>query len=89
VLAVSADSLASHQRFAEKLGGLPFPLLSDVERRVIQLYGVLNQRGTGTQRSLFVVGRDGLVHHANPRYELSKPAQYEAVFRVLTEFQGN
>jgi len=88
VLAISADGIASHERFAGKLGDLPFPLLSDIERRVIQLYGVLNERGTGARRSLFVVGKDGIIRHANHKYELSNPAQYEAVFRALEGLRG-
>jgi thioredoxin-dependent peroxiredoxin len=83
VVAISADTLVSHQKFVEKLGGLPFPLLSDTERRVIEAYGVLNDKGTGPRRSLFVVDRGGIVRHANRKYELSKPGQAEAVFRVL------
>lgn len=83
VLGISADSIESHQRFAEKLGGLPFPLLSDVERRVITAYGVLNDAGTGPRRSVFVVDRDGRVVHANHRYDVHKPWHFEAIFEAL------
>lgn len=84
VLAISADTMASHQRFAEKLGDPPFPLLADPEKRVIGAYGVLNEKGKGAVRSIFIVGQDGTIKYANPRYELSKPAQYEAILTVLT-----
>src|SRR3972149_8452418 len=83
VIAISADSLASHRRFAEKLGGLPFPLLSDTNREGITRYGVLNDKGTGARRSGFVVDRGGKILLANQRYELSKPAHFEAIFQAL------
>lgn len=38
ILGVSADSVDSHKRFSEKYS-LPFTLLSDPERKVINLYG--------------------------------------------------
>ena len=37
VLGVSADSIASHQHFAKKCG-LPFPLLSDIHRKISHNY---------------------------------------------------
>lgn len=37
VLGISADSQESHEKFAKKFG-LPFTLLSDPEKKVIQLY---------------------------------------------------
>jgi len=39
VVGISKDSVASHQKFAEK-HGLPFILLSDPELAAIQAYGV-------------------------------------------------
>ena len=43
VLGVSRDSVASHKRFEEKYG-LPFPLLSDPDRAVIEAYGVWQEK---------------------------------------------
>ncbi len=83
MVAISADSVASHERFAEKLGGLPFPLLSDVERQVTTAYGVLNDKGTGPRRSVFVIAPDGTIRYANPRYEVSKPEHFAAIFAAL------
>lgn len=39
ILGISADFSSSHKKFAEKYK-LPFPLLADIERKVIQSYGV-------------------------------------------------
>ena len=62
---------------------MPFPLLSDTSRTVIAAYDVLNDKGTGARRSVFVVGRDGIIHYANDRYEVAKPAHFAAVIQAL------
>ncbi len=43
VLGVSKDTVASHKRFEEKYG-LPFTLLSDTEKTVIQAYDVWKEK---------------------------------------------
>ncbi|HKF36974.1 MAG TPA: peroxiredoxin, partial [Ktedonobacteraceae bacterium] len=43
VLGVSADSIVSHQKFADKYG-LPYPLLADTDTTVSQLYGVWKEK---------------------------------------------
>src|SRR5919106_2568777 len=43
VLGVSADSVKSHRDFSGKFN-LPFPLLSDEDRKAIEEYGVWGQR---------------------------------------------
>lgn len=87
MVGISADSLASHRRFLEKLGGLPFPLLSDMERGAIAAYGVLNEKGTGARRSVFVIDGDGLLRYLNTKYEVSKPAHFEALVAALEELK--
>jgi len=69
VIGVSPDSEASHQRFASKYG-LPFTLLSDPEKQLIQAYGAwvekqnYGRKYMGVQRSTFLVGADGTVQKA-------------------------
>lgn len=66
ILGVSADSMRTHELFAAKLD-LPFPLLSDTERRVIELYGALKEKSMygrkvlGINRSTFVIDREGII----------------------------
>lgn len=62
---VSVDSVFSHQAFAEQLGGLPFDLLADFERSVVEAWGVMRTdvegyRGMPT-RSIFVLDPEGVV----------------------------
>ncbi len=60
LLAISGDSPFCHTAFAEARH-FPFPLLSDVHRRVIQAYGVLDADRNVAYRSTFVVDRDGIL----------------------------
>ncbi|HET6580093.1 MAG TPA: peroxiredoxin [Gemmatimonadales bacterium] len=66
VLGVSADDAQSHRRFAAKYR-LPFPLLSDPDRRVMQAYGAYGEKTlygrkvTGVIRSTVWIGPDGRI----------------------------
>jgi thioredoxin-dependent peroxiredoxin len=66
VVGVSADGAASHQKFAAKYK-LPFPLLSDADRKVMTKYGAYGEKMmygkkvTGVIRSTVWVGPDGRV----------------------------
>src|SRR2546425_7391491 len=66
VLGVSTDSVDSHKKFAEK-HGLPFPLLSDTDAAVSQLYGVWKEKNLygkkvlGVIRETFLIDKDGIV----------------------------
>ena len=58
IIGVSADSVESHKKFSEKYT-LPFTLLSDKERKVINLYGA-----TGlifTKRVSFLINPSGII----------------------------
>lgn len=72
VLGVSADDLASHQKFVDKFS-LPFPLLSDTDKTVSQLYGVWKERNMygkkfmGVNRETFLIDKEGIVRKAWPK----------------------
>lgn len=59
VVGVSGDSVASHDRFADKYS-LPFTLVSDGEGTVRRLYGVAPD-GPLPKRSTFVIDASGTV----------------------------
>ena len=69
VLGVSADDIKSHRKFADKYG-LSFPLLSDRDTSVSQLYGVwkeksfLGKKYMGVSRETFLIDKDGIVRKA-------------------------
>ena len=60
---VSVDTAESHEKFIKK-HGLPFPLLSDADKKIVQSYGVWVEKSMygkkyfGTERSTFVIGPD-------------------------------
>ena len=83
VLGVSADSLESHHRFLERLGGLPFPLAADLDLELARAYGVVDDDGKRSRRAVFVIGADGMVLEANPSYQPQAMEQFAAVFRAL------
>ena len=66
VFGVSIDPLESHRAFIEKYG-LPFPLLSDEEGKIVRAYGVWVERERdgrkfmGTERSSFVIDGQGRI----------------------------
>ena len=66
VLGVSADDAASHQKFVTKYK-LPFTLLSDPDRKVMEAYGAYGEKMmygkkvTGVIRSTVWIGTDGKV----------------------------
>ena len=69
VLGVSRDSVKSHCSFRDKQN-LNFPLLSDKEETVCNLYGVLKEKTMygrkcfGIERSTFVIDPQGKIIHA-------------------------
>ena len=72
VIGVSKDSVASHQKFAEK-HGLPFILLSDPELAAIQAYGVWQEKklygkgSMGVVRSTFIIDENGVIEKVMPK----------------------
>ncbi len=66
VIGVSPNTSASHQKFAEKFE-LPFLLLADPEKQVVQAYGAWGEKKNygkvtvGLLRSTFVIGPDGVI----------------------------
>ena len=62
---ISVDSVFSHKAFVEQLGGLPFELLADFERKMVEAYGVRRDDVPGysgmPQRSVFVVDPAGVI----------------------------
>ena len=60
ILGVSADGVASHAAFAQKFS-LPFPLLADPDRVIIDAYGVRMPVIGIAKRVTFIIGKDGLI----------------------------
>ena len=69
VLGINADSVASHRKFMEE-HGLPFTLLSDPDRTVLQAYDVWKERSMfgkpvmGIERSTYLIDEEGTIIRA-------------------------
>ena len=72
VIGISKDSVASHQRFAEKYE-LPFILLSDPELQAIQAYDVWQEKkmygkvSMGVVRATYVIDENGVIEKVMPK----------------------
>ena len=66
VVGISTDSLESHNRFRDS-NSLPFPLVSDPDKRIMGLYDVRRRLDLGTSRITYLIGKDGVIrgvfHH--------------------------
>lgn len=83
VIAISADSIESHRTFAERLGGLPFPLASDGDLTVARAYdAVAEDDARRSRRALFLIDRDGSVLYAANPYSPNNLSQLEGALRA-------
>jgi peroxiredoxin Q/BCP len=88
VLGISPDSVKSHKKFADKYG-LPFTLLADEDKKVVEAYGVwgkkkfMGREYNGVFRTSFLVDKDGKIAKI---YENVKPADH--VSEVLKDFNA-
>ena len=72
VIGVSKDSVASHQKFADKYN-LPFILLSDPELEAIKAYDVWQEKklygksSVGVVRTTYVIDENGIIQAVMPK----------------------
>lgn len=71
ILGVSADSSTSHIKFREKYS-LPFPLLSDSDKKIIQAYGA--DGVVFPKRVSFLIGPDSKIVKVYPKVNPDKHA---------------
>ena len=80
VIGISKDSIASHQKFAEKYN-LPFVLLADTNLEVIKAYGVWQEKknygkvSMGVVRSTFIIDANGNIEAVMPKVKPDTNAQ--------------
>jgi len=80
VLGVSVDSVESHKKFADKFD-LPFPLLADTDKQVVQAYGVWGEKQfmgktyMGISRTSFLINPQGNIAKMYPKV---KPQEHTA-----------
>jgi peroxiredoxin Q/BCP len=63
IIGISIDSLSSHDKFCDQ-ESIQYPLLSDIDEKVCNLYGVIKERPTvngsfrGITRATFLIGKN-------------------------------
>lgn len=84
VLGVSADTLESHKKFAEKYH-LNYPLLADPEKTIIKAYDVNGP--VFAKRTTFIISPEGIISKV---YEGVNPEQHaEEILRDILQLQSN
>ena len=80
VLGVSADSVKAHDKFVKKFE-LPFPLLADEDKKIVEAYGVWGQKSfmgrkyMGIHRVTFLIGPDGQIRKIWPKVKPEEHAE--------------
>jgi peroxiredoxin Q/BCP len=81
------DSESSHKKFVDKFE-LPFPLIADVDRKVIDAFGVWGEKKfmgktyDGIHRTTFVINEAGIIEAV-----ITKPKTKEHAAEILAIFQ--
>jgi peroxiredoxin Q/BCP len=89
ILGVSIDSQERHQKFIEKYD-LPFSLLADTDKKVVQKYGVWQEKKLygktfmGIVRTTFLIDKSGTVKKIFPKVKVK--THIEEVLKELKEF---
>ncbi len=85
VVGVSMDSEKSHKTFAEKYN-LPFPLIADISRKILEDYGVYREKKMygksflGIVRTTFIIDEQGIIEKIISKVETKTHA--EQIFRI-------
>lgn len=87
VLGISVDSSDCLYAWAESLGGITYPLLSDFfpHGRVAQLYGVLRPEGY-SERAIFVIDKRGVIRYVDV-HEIDDQPDNEVLFAELYKLE--
>lgn len=76
IFGVSTDDVKSHQKFTEKYK-LNFPLLADVDKKVVKEYGVWQKKSLygrefmGIVRSTFIIDKEGKIVKIFPKVKVN------------------
>ncbi len=87
VLGISVDSSDCLYAWADSLGGIIYPLLSDFfpHGRVAQLYGVLRPEGY-SERAIFVIDKQGIIRYVDV-HEIDDQPDNEVLFAELYKLE--
>ena len=88
VLGISIDHVPCLVAWAESLGGISYPLLSDFwpHGAVAEEYGVLRAQEGRSERALFIVDMEGIVQYVDV-HDIDDQPDNEEVFKVLRRLE--
>ena len=87
IIGISADDEKKHQKFSDKYH-LPFPLIADTEKKIINAYGVwgpkkfMGRTFDGINRTTFVVSEDGKIEKIFSKVDTKNHTQ-----QILEEYK--
>lgn len=89
VLGVSVDHIPCLKAWADSLGGIHYPLLSDFwpHGAVSQLYGVLRPEGY-SERAIFLIDREGIIRYIDI-HNIDDQPDNETIKRELMRLEGS
>jgi peroxiredoxin len=92
IYGISVDSVFSHQAFAKELGGLPFDLIGDFERKMVTDYDVRRDDVEGysgiARRTVFVVDGEGIIRYTWITSREQPQPDYDAVIEEARKAAG-
>ena len=88
VLSLSVDSIPSLVAWADSLGGITYPLLSDFypHGEVARKFGVLREDGR-TERAIFVIDKAGIIRYVDVKGYIDDQPDNEVLFDILEELE--
>ena len=87
VVGVSVDSDQQHRKFTEK-HGLNFPLIADTDKRLVELFGVWQEKSMygrkymGTVRTTFIINEEGVVEQIIGPKQIKTKIHAEQLLKV-------
>jgi glutaredoxin len=87
VLGISVDSKDCLRAWAESLGGITYPLLSDFwpHGKIAQSFGVLREEGY-SERAIFVIDKRDIIRYVDV-HDINQQPDNALLFRVLAELE--
>jgi len=84
VLGISVDHIPCLKAWAESLGGISYPLLSDFwpHGAIAEQWGVLRHDEGKSERALFIVDKEGIVRYVDI-HDIDEQPDNEELFRFL------
>jgi alkyl hydroperoxide reductase subunit AhpC len=86
VLGISIDHKFANKAWADSIGGVTFPLLSDFwpHGDVAKTYGVFRQDGGMAERAVFIIDAKGVVRYIDV-HDIGEEPDIEQIFEELAK----